>query len=115
MIRVAEDDNLRRHLETAPMLTPQRTYLSTTTPARNSRPAPLRATPQQPVGGVPRTTTAEPGRPWPARQGVSPEAHRLRDRVLELVYGDKRLARRLLAFAVHVGGELRGSDRAAHS
>jgi hypothetical protein len=98
MIRVIEDDAVRRHLDTAPMLIPQRTYLSPPTPARNVRATQPRATSQQTASGQQGTTTTAPGRPKPSTKGMSPEARRLRDRLLELVYGDERLASRLVAF-----------------
>lgn len=95
MTRVVKDDVVRRHLDAAPMLSPQQTYLRARSAPRADQP---QSRPRQPVNGVPETATGGSGRPNPAGQRVSPEARRLRDRLLELVYGDERLVSRLVAF-----------------
>ena len=98
MTRVVADETVRRHLDTAPMLIPQRTYHRQPNAPRTARPAAPGAASRQPVSGMGGATIAEPGRPKPSSQGISPEVRRLRDRLLVLVYGDERTASRLVAF-----------------
>jgi hypothetical protein len=61
----------------------------------------------------PKTPGAEPGRSPGTGRGLSPEVDRLRNRLLELVYGDERLAGRLVAFEQRSQVTLEASYEAA--
>jgi len=98
MNRVVADEAVRQHLDTAPTLVPQRTYHRPPSPPRAAHQTAPRAASRQPVSGMAGSAGAGPGRPKTSSQGMSPEVRRLRDRLLVLVYGDERLATRLVAF-----------------
>jgi len=123
MSRVVHDEHVRRLLDTAATLPPQKSYLRpprrpANVPAhgptesaasdvaadrarpteRPSTPAPPRSTtPREsaaPRGAKPRAVT--PTRTPEANPPMSPEVTRLHDELLTLVYGDAGLARRLV-------------------
>lgn len=113
MTRVVSDDDVRRQLDAAPMLIPQTTYLRPTRSPPPNRPSAPPHAARHAQGGAPSTPVAGPGRTTPSDVSISPEARRLRDRLLELVYGDERLASRLVAFEQHAQVTLEASYEAA--
>jgi hypothetical protein len=109
---VTGDVKVRRHLDTAPMLVPQRTYLRPPKPSRPSDPH-TRTSDSRTAGGEARNTVAGPESPLPIRKAISSEARRLRERLLTLVYGDERLASRLVAYEQRHQRTLEASYQAA--
>jgi hypothetical protein len=113
MTSVVGGNAVRHHLDSASMLIPQTTYLGQ---------QPRRQPSQRHVPGntahharivKPKTPGAEPGRSPGTGRGLSPEVDRLRNRLLELVYGDERLAGRLVAFEQRSQVTLEASYEAA--
>ncbi|MCA1789910.1 MAG: hypothetical protein LC667_08625 [Thioalkalivibrio sp.] len=94
-VRVFGDPSIRAHIETAPQLVPRTTYVRRPEPSRPTptRPRPV-AEPHAP------STSPQPGRTPPASPAAAPvsSTFHLHERLLQLVYGDERQARRLVAF-----------------
>ena len=95
--RIVSDQSVRHHLDGAALLIPRKTYLcSPDAPASFSTAGPHSGS-HRPRSPSPEGIGTRSSSPPPIRQHISPEARRLHDRLLLLVYGDERVVNRLVA------------------